>query len=190
MWLNIHPLSLSVCVPFKNGTTSMGKAIRTYLQLPEDKRIRRWKVADYTDKLDRTDAPQYPTAVLIVRHPEERFMSLWKNKCRDRMSGGFGIEGLTPEGLITAIQLQRDNHWVPQDEFRDGARCQKATIEVFARFWEEYTGQKFPHLYASEGSIGLSEETRNQLRVIYAKDYELWEDRQDDIWIHRRELET
>jgi hypothetical protein len=55
-------------------------------------------------------------AYLAVRDPVDRFMSLWRDKCRDGDPNMPKLHGLTPDDLLTVIENDwlGDAHWAPQ----------------------------------------------------------------------------
>jgi hypothetical protein len=55
-------------------------------------------------------------SVMAVRHPAGRFMSLWRNKCRDGDSRLPAMKGMTPDELMDVIEKfpVGNSHWAPQ----------------------------------------------------------------------------
>lgn len=65
-------------------------------------------------------------AFLAVRDPVERFMSMWRDKCRDGDDNLPALRGLSPDGLLTLIEGDwlGDAHWAPQSaHYRPGVTC-------------------------------------------------------------------
>ena len=56
-------------------------------------------------------------AYFVVRHPLDRFCSLWKSKCRDNQSSAYKetLADMSPVELMDHIEAgARDPHWTPQ----------------------------------------------------------------------------
>lgn len=97
----------------KCGSTALHESIRRTYKLERSKG-QHWP--DDNPYVRRVAQPSTSKARFVVRHPLDRFESLWRSKCRDGHGkvGGHDIRGLTPEQLFEYIQKHDDPHWRAQ----------------------------------------------------------------------------
>lgn len=114
--------------------------------------------------------------IMIVRDPVDRFVSLWKQKCRDGVMLTVGdeespIAGMTPKELITFIETTdiKDPHWASLTELEGGHSSE--TLH-YSRI-NKLLGTT-PTMYnKSEGDLALDAEVERRVREWYADDYGL-----------------
>ena len=118
LWVYLKEFDCCVCFPHKNGGCSFRWQII---------KIKGWQFISsrslhvmqnfYSDG----HGPFHPKEAeylyphvphyLAVRHPVDRFKSLWRNKCRDRDGSPWQVYGMTPDELMDYIEIQEDHHW-------------------------------------------------------------------------------
>ncbi len=160
-WLTDKSRRIAVGVPFKNGYTSVKKVLNG----PRGAiRIQPNHMKNFTRK------------VFIVRHPLDRFLSLWRNKCRDHGSGA-GVEGLTMDELWQRIQNgQPDEHWTRQVDMLGKYRrdAELVRLESAPEWWWQNMQAEFPRMNQSDNYDEISPELREQVLDYYADDVELY----------------
>lgn len=112
-----------VCAPPKCGGTALYRAVLKTRGVEVDRhefwtasRLMKFYTADEMSATGKR-------ALMAVRDPVSRFVSLWRNKCRDGDAKLPFLSGLSPEQLIRLIESQPmgNVHWMRQVEhYRDG----------------------------------------------------------------------
>lgn len=123
-WFYVRQKDICFCVPAKCGGTAFYRAV---FNVPADVPIEHSRSYAVRLALDLGAGPFSPHEVnkyfpdvkrfLIVRDPVDRFMSLWRNKCRrDGDESQRYLVGWTPEQLIDHVEKFPfgNPHWVPQ----------------------------------------------------------------------------
>lgn len=117
--------------------------------------------------------------IMVVRHPLDRFKSLWRNKCRDggRVKGRQ-LEGLTPEGLFDVILRDLPNsHWVSQRDFYDNIPTRCSIKVVRLENLQQYIATPLPKLLnVTTGDVPMSTQLERAVTKHYAADVRLYED--------------
>lgn len=160
-WLTDKSRKIAFGVPFKNGYTSVKKVLNG----PRGAvRIQPNHMKHFTRK------------VFIVRHPLDRFLSLWRNKCRD-CGSGVGVEGFTQEELFARIQNGTpDEHWIRQVEMLGKHRkdAELVRLESLPEWWWKNMQAEFAHENKSDNYDEISDELRSQVLDHYADDIGLY----------------
>lgn len=130
------------------------------------------------------DAPRF----LAVRHPLDRFRSIWKDKCDPKWQrhpstspGTVDLTaGMTPDELMDLVEAWPggDNHWVPQWWFL----VPRAKPLPFDRF-NQLLGLPAVHTHRSRMSGEGVAFPEARILAHYARDLELWEGAQ--YWVDR-----
>lgn len=122
-------------------------------------------------------------SVFVVRHPIERFISLWKNKCRNgsRISivdydDPYWAAGWSIDDLLDVMETKLFNHhWWPQSDYEKGLSKKLIPLEEFSD-WAEKTGfGKLPHRNKTEGTVELTDEQYRRVSAYYIDDIKLYE---------------
>lgn len=161
-WLTDRARKFAIGVPFKNGYTSVLKVLNGQ-QAPV--RIQPNHMKNFRHK------------IFIVRHPLDRFLSLWRNKCRDHGSG-VGVEGFTQEELWHRIQNGTpDEHWIRQIEMLGKYRkeAELVRLEDLPGWWWKNMQAEFAHENKSDNYDEISDELRAQVLEHYAEDLRLYD---------------
>lgn len=139
-YVRYKPANVTYGVPPKNGTSAFYEALRRAHSLP---RTKHFKMIEQNpsifEKVEYLDHPGF----FIVRHPLDRFESLWRSKCRDRHGsiGGHPVRGMNPYELFEYIQTHDDIHWRRQvDMIRAGEDPKLVPIEEFSAHFLRHTG--------------------------------------------------
>lgn len=126
MWWYLPDHGACVCVPAKcGGSAFYRKAFNITHMKQQHLRSRAVEIGLLTGMGPFTpeqiqhyysDAPKH----LAVRHPVERFASLWRDKCRDGDDNIPWMQGWAPDKLLNHIRAfpLGNGHWVPQYLYR------------------------------------------------------------------------
>lgn len=160
-WLTDRSRKIAFGVPFKNGYTSF---------------LRVLNAQSAPIRIQPNHLKNFPRKVFIVRHPLDRFLSLWRNKCRDH-GKGVAVEGFTMEQLWQRIEEgPEDDHWRRQvdllGKYRKEAELVK--LESLPDWYYENMQCEFPHENRTEPYDNISDELRDKILTRYAEDVELY----------------
>lgn len=118
-----------------------------------------------------------------MREPTERFLSLWRDKCRNSQELWVGdshaeLAGFSVQQLVQHIKdnPKGDWHWKPQ--WRPAKKAQiLVRLPMLTKWWNDFGLPSLKVLNKTEtkNEEVLDEETLAWLREHYAKDYELYE---------------
>jgi len=117
LWIYLKEFDFCVCFPAKNGGCSFRHEIIGLRSLDIDSMTLALMREFYKDGHGPFHPKEaeylYPNVphYLAVRHPVDRFKSLWRNKCRDRDGSPWQVYGMTPDELMDYIEIQEDHHW-------------------------------------------------------------------------------
>lgn len=121
LWFHVDGVFL--CAPAKCGGTALYRAMLKIGPEVPDRDV--FSTAQNLTEFRTPDGVSRP-AFLAVRDPIERFMSLWRDKCRDGDPNLPALRGLSPSELMTKIECNwyGDAHWAPQSyHYRQGVTC-------------------------------------------------------------------
>jgi hypothetical protein len=161
-WLTDRSRKYAFGVPFKNGYTSLKKVLngpQAAIRIPVN------------------HMKKFPNKVFIVRHPLDRFLSLWRNKARDR-GQGVAVEGFTMEQLFERIKTGvPDEHWVRQVEMlgRHRKDAKLVRLEDLPAWWWENMQAEFPHENQTAPYDEIDPALREQVLEYYADDVRLYD---------------
>jgi hypothetical protein len=120
------------------------------------------------------------TAFFVVRHPIERFLSLYKNKC---INGGqldrgdtLRIKGWAIDKLLEWIESGYWNHhWGKQVEYEAGLSDHLIPLEWFDQWAYDAGIGILPHMHKTEQDIELSDDQYRRVAELYIDDIKLYE---------------
>lgn len=185
LWVYLKEFDCCVCVPSKNGGSSFRVQLirmRGYDILPTTLPVMNEFYRDghgpfHPKEVEMlfSDKPQY----LSVRHPVERFASLWRSKARDRNGSPYLAHGMTPDELMDHIETVNDSdwHWRPQ-------------IRYMTKNAQPVHPSGLLALFSDQERINTTSERDSDPRMpvdrimdFYSEDYELWRRTNDPVSI-------
>lgn len=112
----------------------------------------------------------------VVRNPLDRFASLWKSKCRDRMPvRSNAVHGMSPYELIQHINDgNKDVHWTPQHQLLEGIDVELIALPHFSDWWRNKGCGELGTFNETAGEMFADKEIQEWVSDFYAKDYELY----------------
>ena len=137
----------------------------------------------------RADPMEVSRRVFVVRHPLDRFESLWRNKCRDgglvrvgkKIAPGtfHQLDGLTPRELFEYSLKNPNHHWTPQIVLHGQVaqrECRIVRIEDMNTFWHKLpdSTHPFPQHNRTHGKVEYDMELMDEVLNYYEDDYILW----------------
>lgn len=135
----------------------------------------------------KVDPRKYARRLFLVRHPVDRFKSLWKNKCRDggkimlvKRLAQHPITGLSPSELFEYIQEHKNYHWASQSCLLDNIEAELVRLENMGEWWDAWPHStlRYPHTNRTEGDVEVDDTLLLRLEDYYAEDMKLYEDAQ------------
>lgn len=126
--------------------------------------------------------------IWVVRHPVDRFISLWKNKCRDGhklqyRGNRYFVKDWTLEALLSFIESnpQPPNHnWAQQHQLEGGHDSTLIALEHLNEWWEEQGFGIMPVSNPSAGDVEISDAIRGRIIKHYVCDMNLYAEAIDD----------
>lgn len=113
----------------------------------------------------------------VVRHPLDRFISLWKSKCRDRARiMDTSVYGMTQQELMDHILAgRRDVHWTPQTTLLGDVKATLIPLENLNQWWSDSGYGALCRFNSTDGEVMLSDELKNRILTFYADDVMLYD---------------
>jgi hypothetical protein len=128
-WWRVEELDITVCTPPKNASSTL------HLD---------WADHGYTVY----EPKEVVDGIFLVRPPLERFMSLWRSKCRDGVNLTVGddinpIKDFSCEDLISMIERgdKHDSHWAHQTEIEKGLATTLVPVGIIDQWYYKLTGR-------------------------------------------------
>ena len=140
----------------------------------------------YMNEIDCTYVPHKEVRgplYFVVRHPLDRFVSLWKGKCRDKRSiARREVHGMTLEELMDYIESgATDVHWTPQTKLVGDLDATFIPLESLNWWWHQSGLGSLGTFNTTEGDIEVSDDLRQRVLSFYADDIELYHKAQSDL---------
>ena len=181
-WVHLKQFDVCYGVMPKNASSSFYEALRRSYGLP---RRKGFQIIEDCEHLRKVAQPCTPKARFIVRHPLDRFESLWRSKCRDHHGsiGGHPIRDMSPDELFAYIQEHDDPHWRSQAPYvmTLDAEPTLVPVEYFAQQFRLDTGFEAWHQNPTTGDCPMSIELMHDVLEHYANDVLVYE-RAVRIW--------
>ena len=160
---------LALGAPPKCGSTSIKRAL-------DHSKV------DYEIKYAHQLPDRLPV-VFIVRHPLDRFKSLWRFRCvpgGDMVHGtGRDLHGMTPAQFWRYIRkAPADNHWVSQTKLLEGREATLVRLDDLEKWWDLGTPSKVPLLRYNETTGDCPTDAKLEAAILehYADDVKLFEE--------------
>lgn len=178
-YVRLKQFNVTYGVPPKNGSSSFYEALRRCYGLPRTKHFK--MVQNNPHLFEQVDFLDHP-GFFVVRHPIDRFESLWRSKCRDNHGtvGGHPIRGMNPYDLFAYIKQHDDPHWRPQIDMIKLGEMPNITLvplDEFTHHFKAHTGLDLwyqnptKELKSDYFDLGLLSEVADY----YADDVDLYE---------------
>lgn len=123
----------------------------------------------------RNDVAKFEKRLSIVRHPEQRAKSIYKEMLKRNQHKGFDFSGwlqyVSEHGFY-------DPHQYPQSELlRDSQPIRLFTLEHIesAITWIGVTPNQTPHVNRNDTKVHCSESDKELINHLYKDDFELYE---------------
>jgi len=166
-WLHFKEWDMAIIAPPKSGSSSLKQFIWMH------------ELGDSVQKISCHIGVNHLRCkkYAVVRNPYERFASLWKSKCRDKMPiRDASIHGLSPRALAAYISSgKKDPHWATQSELiGDTTDVELIPLEKLNEWWK---GQGYGELIvfnSTEGEMQMNEMIHTWLCQFYAEDFILY----------------
>ena len=185
IWIHVKPWDVCLGAAPKCGTSSIYKGLLDiFPEYVEERAISRH--IHFTTKHIMALRPGEAYSVLgrriwFIRHPWDRFTSLWRQKVRD---GGYVedkwaalFKGMTPEQLFEHIQHADNWHWDHQFKLAGLTEdVEFIRLDSLSGWWLEQTGKELPvqNPTQADGDEEFTEELRDWVMRWYRRDYKLW----------------
>ena len=160
-FLHIPVWGIYLGVPPKCGSTSVHAALK-------------WAGIIY-HSYRAAAIPDGAQVEFVMRHPLDRFKSLWRFRCVVGGDGTYGtgraLHGLTPHQLFKHTKRFPDKHWEPQANLVEDlpTRCNVRYITLGD------LRLTLPTLNTTEGDVPMSSALERKILKRYAEDVELYE---------------
>lgn len=161
-WYTDRSREIAFGVPFKNGYNSVKKVLNG---------------PQAAIRIAPNHMKNFRRKVFVVRHPLDRFLSLWRNKCRDRGSG-VAVEGFTMRQLFERIVTgPEDEHWTRQVDMLGKYRKEAELIrlEALPEWWWQNMQAELPHENRTAPYDEIDDDLRDMVLDYYAEDVALYE---------------
>lgn len=184
-WLTVKPWRIAFCVCHKCGSRSLVHALAREFGLTHEKKLKINRFANQRPDVFEKGIENADRCVAIIRNPEDRFKSLYKQKVLYRGNVSKIVPGLneqvwackTPDELIPLIEKYENGHWRRMVDHIDGNATEYILTEEFTDFWNglnEAGNPMQPRNVTGSSDVQLSEKVRKWLREYYAADFELY----------------
>lgn len=132
------------------------------------------------DRVKNVPRPLQGKVCVVTRLPHERFVSLWKSKCRDKENIRFPqVHGMSMHELVDFIKTgARDIHWERQVDIISAGKAKPDEIiqlPHLTEWWREQGFGELGNFNVTEGDVRLDEDIEDWIRARYAADYDLYE---------------
>ena len=162
-WFYVPSWNLSIGAPAKAGSSSL----KHYMTVNDVE-------CKYTLQ---NQIPKKSDIYFVVRNPYQRFVSLWKSKCRDKRAiADTDVHGLSPRALMAHISSgKKDVHWTPQANLIRGLQnVNLIPLEKLNDWWWDRGYGTLEVVNPTDGSVELCETICDWMRDFYAEDFILY----------------
>ena len=174
-YIHVPKWNLAIAMTPKCGSTSIYQAIHDEFNCTDD------HCTDRFENLSTGQVPAFLPVLFVVRHPVDRFLSIWRHRTLPMYVSASGktLLGLTPKQLWDGRD-KGDDHWKSQTSLLGGLREQATIVrlEDLSTYWRHMTPSKvdLPHLNwtASEWPVELDRKFVGKIETYYADDIELY----------------
>ena len=178
-WFKFPEWNITMGVPWKCGTSTLRNFIHTN------------GIPFYHIQHKHVHGEAY----FVIRHPVDRFMSLWRQKCRDKSQNIFMVSqnkirvpkyrtntwdilgGASPEELMDYIEAgHSEPYWTPQVNILSKLDATCIPLENLSDWWADrgYGDLHSARINSTSGTEVLSDDLTQRILTFYAKDVELY----------------
>jgi hypothetical protein len=151
-WFVVPDWNLTIAAPPKAGSSSL-------------------KQYFYESDMDNvTMVPRYKVnpdseIFFVVRNPIDRFMSLWRGKCRDKDNiSDYRVHGMQPDQLMDHIEAgNRDIHWALQDTLLNGLDANLIRLENLRQWFNDRGYGELPKANSTDGDVDIDDSLKNRI---------------------------
>lgn len=178
-WVYLPSFELSICAPPKCGSRALLYALVNHFYGPVDyQEVRPSEWCGQLEHFSFMTSPRNGEKVAFVRHPLDRFKSLYAHHCRDGYPGvPHEYRGGSVERLIKLISIRpnADPHWATQKSvIGDLAGVNLVSISYAAIWLKNRTGIDMAVVNkTAAGAIDINEDQEQRILAHYAEDMEL-----------------
>ena len=169
-WFYNRPRNFSFAAAAKCGTASIKQFI--WMNEQEETFV---AIQDH-----QVGGPTY----FVVRHPLDRFCSLWRGKCRDkgRSRHRDTIKEMSPTELMDYVETGiKDVHWTPQVDLLNEHEADLIPLEMLGFWWKQSGLGSLGNFNTTDGDVEISDELKERILTYYAEDLELYHKAQRDF---------
>ena len=136
--------------------------------------------------LKQHQVPKTDNVYVIVRHPLDRFRSLWRSKCNDGYPSDRTVKaqifGKTPTELMDYIESGAPNvHSTPQHRMLGDHKPTLIPLEMLGYWWKQSGYGEIGKYNTTEGEVDIDDELRERILTFYADDVTLYHKAQCDF---------
>ena len=174
-FIHVTPWNLAIAMTPKCGSTSIYQAIHDEFNCTDV------RCGDKFDSLSTAQVPAFLPVLFVVRHPLDRFLSIWRQRTLPQYESASGktLLGLTPKQLWDGRD-KGDDHWKSQTSLLGGLREQATIVrlEDLSVYWQHMTPSKveLPHVNITlpYWPAELDRKFIGKIETYYADDIELY----------------
>jgi hypothetical protein len=161
-WFYFRDYGFTLMTPTKCGSATM----RQFIWMNE--------LEDRIDvlKQHQVDSTKCGRAYVVVRHPIERFKSLWRSKCvrRDNLKDKR-VYGFTPEELMSHIEDgAKDVHWTKQVDTIGKLDVTLIPLAMLGFWWKQSGLGQLQRFNTTEGEVEIDQSLKKRILTWYAED--------------------
>ena len=174
-YLHIPKWNLAIACTPKCGSTSIYQAIHDEFNCTDD------HCGDKFENLSPNQVPTFLPVLFVVRHPLDRFLSIWRQRTLPgyQSASGKALHGLTPKQLWEGRD-KGDDHWKSQTQLL-GVQREQATIvrlEDLSIYWRHMTPSRIElprmNVTLAHWPAQLDRRLVKKIEKYYADDIEMY----------------
>ncbi len=174
-YIHIPKWNLAIAVTPKCGSTSIYQAIHDEFHCTDV------HCADRFESLSTAQVPAHLPVLFVVRHPLDRFISVWRQRTLPMYESAAGktLLGKTPRQLWTGRD-RADDHWKSQTSLLGRLRKQATIVrlEDLSVYWRHVSPStiELPHVNSTLPlwPVDLDHKLVKSIERYYADDIELY----------------
>lgn len=163
-WFVVPDWNITIAAPPKAGSSSLKKFFYES-EMDNVKMVPRYQVNPNSE------------IFFVVRNPLDRFISLWRGKCRDKDNiKDRRVYGMEPNQLMDHIEAgNRDVHWAFQITLLDGLDANLIRLENLNNWFTDCEYGELPKFNTTDGDVEIDDGLKKRILTHYADDLALYE---------------